>query len=76
MRCTQPGGSEEIGPNPLCRTKPDGYTLLVGSNATRAANQSLGVDPAPSTPEAFGAYVRSEIVKWTQAAKASQVKLD
>ena len=30
-----------------------------------------GTDPAPTTPEEFGAYIRSDIPKWAKVVKAS-----
>jgi|RhiMethySRZTD1v2_1073278.scaffolds.fasta_scaffold65494_3 tripartite-type tricarboxylate transporter receptor subunit TctC len=33
-----------------------------------------GLDPAPSTPEAFGAYIKSETAKWAKVIKASGAK--
>ena len=33
-----------------------------------------GLDAAPSTPEAFGAYIKSETVKWAKVIKASGAK--
>jgi tripartite-type tricarboxylate transporter receptor subunit TctC len=33
-----------------------------------------GLDVAPSTPEAFGAYIKSETVKWAKVIKASGAK--
>ena len=35
-----------------------------------------GLDPAPSTPEEFGAYIRSEIAKWRKVVQASGAKAD
>jgi len=35
-----------------------------------------GLDPAPSTPEEFGAYIRSEIAKWRKVVQASGAKPD
>jgi len=35
-----------------------------------------GLDPAPSTPEQFGAYIRAEIEKWGRVAKAANLKID
>jgi tripartite-type tricarboxylate transporter receptor subunit TctC len=35
-----------------------------------------GLEPAPSTPEAFGAYIRSEIAKWRKVVQASGAKAD
>jgi tripartite-type tricarboxylate transporter receptor subunit TctC len=38
--------------------------------------QAQGAEPAPSTPEALEAYVRSEIAKWAGVIKASGAKPD
>jgi tripartite-type tricarboxylate transporter receptor subunit TctC len=38
--------------------------------------QKQGLDPAPSTPEEFGAYIRSEIAKWRKVVQASGAKAD
>ena len=35
-----------------------------------------GLEPAPSTPEEFGAYIRSEIAKWRKVVQASGAKAD
>jgi len=31
---------------------------------------SLGADPAPSTPEAFGAFIKAEAAKWQKVIRA------
>jgi tripartite-type tricarboxylate transporter receptor subunit TctC len=31
---------------------------------------SLGADPSPSTPEAFGALIRAEAAKWQKVVRA------
>ena len=36
--------------------------------------QALGASPMGSTPEAFGAFIRSEIKRWAQVVKASGAK--
>ena len=33
-----------------------------------------GLDPAPGTPEQFGAYIKSEMAKWAKVVKASGAK--
>jgi len=33
-----------------------------------------GTDPAPTTPEEFGAYIKSETEKWTKVIKAAGIK--
>jgi tripartite-type tricarboxylate transporter receptor subunit TctC len=30
-----------------------------------------GIDPAPTTPEQFSAFIRSEVARWAKVAKAS-----
>ena len=37
---------------------------------------AAGAEPSPSTPEEFGALIRSEIGKWAEVVKASGAKLD
>jgi len=37
---------------------------------------AAGAEPAPSTPDEFGALIRSEIGKWAEVVKASGAKLD
>jgi tripartite-type tricarboxylate transporter receptor subunit TctC len=41
----------------------------------RATILALGAEPVPSTPEEFGAYVKSEITKWTKVIKDAGIKL-
>ena len=33
-----------------------------------------GTDPTPTTPEEFGAYIKSETEKWTKVIKAAGIK--
>lgn len=35
-----------------------------------------GLDSAPESPEAFGAYIKSELVKWAKVVKASGLKAE
>ena len=35
-----------------------------------------GLDAAPESPEAFGAYIKSELAKWAKVVKASGLKAD
>ena len=41
----------------------------------RATVLALGAEPVPTTPEEFGAYVNSEIIKWTKVIKDAGIKL-
>jgi tripartite-type tricarboxylate transporter receptor subunit TctC len=38
--------------------------------------QGIGMEPAPTTPEAFDQLIRSEITKWEAVVKASGMKVD
>ena len=42
----------------------------------RASMRALGVEPAPSKPQEFEQYLRSEIQKWARVIKASGTKLE
>ena len=44
--------------------------------AVRKSLGDLGVDIIGGSPEAFAAYIKSEIPKWTAIIKASGAKLD
>ncbi len=37
---------------------------------------SMAAEPAPGTPEQFGAFIRSEIDKWAKVVKAANMKAD
>lgn len=38
--------------------------------------RAIGVEPAPSTPQAFADYIRSETVKWGQVIRNAGIKLE
>ena len=38
--------------------------------------RNQGFEPVGSTPEQFGAFIRSEITKWTKVIQVSGAKLD
>jgi len=35
-----------------------------------------GADPASTTPEAFAAYMRSEVAKWSKVIKTANIRID
>ena len=37
---------------------------------------AAGAEPSPSTPEEYGALIRSEIAKWGEVVRASGAKVD
>jgi tripartite-type tricarboxylate transporter receptor subunit TctC len=44
---------------------------VVSSSAAREQFVAQGLEPAASTPQEFGAYLRSEVAKWGKVIKAS-----
>ena len=38
--------------------------------------RDLGVEPMPSKPEGFDAYIRSETQKWAKVIRQANIKLD
>jgi tripartite-type tricarboxylate transporter receptor subunit TctC len=44
--------------------------------AVRERLAALGFDPQPNTPEAFAAFLKTEIVKWEKVVKTSGAKAD
>jgi tripartite-type tricarboxylate transporter receptor subunit TctC len=42
----------------------------------KAAMRNLGVEPAPTTPEAFEAYIRSETAKWAKVIRQANIRID
>jgi len=49
-------------------------TKVLNMSDVRTTLFNQGLDPAPGTPEQFGAYIRSERAKWAKVIKASGVK--
>ena len=44
--------------------------------ATRERLQSLGLDPAPSTPEEFAHFIRAELDRWAKVARAVNIRAE
>ncbi len=51
-------------------------TAALNDEQIKANMRNLGVEPAPGTPEAFDAYIRSETQKWAKVIKQANIKLD
>ena len=52
------------------------FTAALNDDAIKAGLRNLGVEPAPSTPEAFEAYIKSETLKWAQVIRNAAIKLE
>ncbi|MBY0437315.1 MAG: tripartite tricarboxylate transporter substrate binding protein, partial [Burkholderiales bacterium] len=49
---------------------------ILNSQSLREIYFTQGLEPTPSTPEAFAAYIKSEIAKWSKLVRAAGVKPD
>jgi tripartite-type tricarboxylate transporter receptor subunit TctC len=50
---------------------------ILNTPATREQMQNAGVEPILSaSPDAFHAYIKSELVKWSKLAKAANIRLE
>jgi tripartite-type tricarboxylate transporter receptor subunit TctC len=81
------GANGIIGVAAVAKSKPDGYTLLVGVSSAIAMNPFVnrylstpefrermsrqGSEAAPSTPEAFAAFIKAEAGKWSKVIRAA-----
>ena len=52
------------------------FTAALNDEPLRASMRAQGVEPAPSTPEAFGAYIAAESVKWAHVIRVANIKLE
>jgi tripartite-type tricarboxylate transporter receptor subunit TctC len=48
----------------------------LNDEATRERMRNLGVEPSPSTPQAFDAYIRAESQKWAGVIRSAHIKID
>jgi len=67
-----PGGT----PSDIVAKLSGALTKTLAEPDVRKRFTEQGIDPAPSTAEQFGAYIRSEIEKWGRIAKAANLKID
>ncbi|MBC5765938.1 Bug family tripartite tricarboxylate transporter substrate binding protein [Ramlibacter albus] len=51
-------------------------TAALNDEAIKTSMRNLGVEPAPSKPEAFDAYIRSENTKWARVIRQAGIKID
>ena len=52
------------------------FVAALNSPETRARYAALMAEPAPDTPEAFGAFMKRELAKYERVVKASGAKVD
>jgi tripartite-type tricarboxylate transporter receptor subunit TctC len=51
-------------------------TKTLGMPDVKATLFNQGLDPAPGTPEQFGAYIKAERIKWAKVIKESGAKAE
>jgi tripartite-type tricarboxylate transporter receptor subunit TctC len=61
-------------PRPIIDRLHREFTAVLNMPDIRDILYKQGLDSAPSTPEAFGAYIKSETIKWAKVIKASGAK--
>jgi tripartite-type tricarboxylate transporter receptor subunit TctC len=61
-------------PRPIVDRLNKEFTAVLNMPDIREILFKQGLDAAPSTPEAFGAYIESETAKWAKVIKASGAK--
>lgn len=49
---------------------------VLGQPATRERFAGIALDPAPSTPEQFSAYIKEDFARWTKVVKEANIKVD
>jgi tripartite-type tricarboxylate transporter receptor subunit TctC len=51
-------------------------TAALADEKIRESMRNLGIEPAPSRPDAFDAYIRAETAKWAKVIKDANIKVD
>ena len=63
-------------PQPVIRQLNNELVRVLGNPALKEKLTQLGAEVSPSSPEEFGAYLKTELVKWAQAVKESGAKVE
>ena len=61
-------------PRPVILKLNEVMTKILTSGQAAKFLRERGYEPTPTTPEAFGAYMQSEILRWSKAVKQYNVK--
>ena len=64
----RPGGNTIIGTQTLARSTPDGYTIILTTNA-HVINPSL-------MPEELAALMRTDMARWAKVIRTANIKLE
>jgi tripartite-type tricarboxylate transporter receptor subunit TctC len=63
-------------PRELVRRISGDFRKLLREPDTAKRLEELGIEPVGNSPEEFGAFIKSEIERWTRVAKAANVKME
>jgi len=63
-------------PRELARRISGDFRKLLREPDTAKRLEELGIEPVGNSPEEFGAFIKSEIERWTRVAKAANVKME
>jgi tripartite-type tricarboxylate transporter receptor subunit TctC len=63
-------------PRPIIMRLNAGVTKVLAMPDVKDFLFNQGLDPAPGTPEQFGAYIKSEMTKWSKVVKDSGARAD
>jgi tripartite-type tricarboxylate transporter receptor subunit TctC len=63
-------------PAPIVARLNAEINAALGDEQIKAAMRNLGAEPAPSSTEAFEAYIRSETKKWAKVIQVANIRLD
>jgi tripartite-type tricarboxylate transporter receptor subunit TctC len=61
-------------PRPVVDRLNSDIVAVLSSGETPKLLMTRGYDPTPTTPEAFGKYLRSEVTRWSKAVKDYGIK--
>jgi tripartite-type tricarboxylate transporter receptor subunit TctC len=62
-------------PQPIVNRLNAEITAALNDEKIRESMRNLGVEPAPSKPEAFAAYIRAETQKWAKVIQQANIKI-
>ena len=63
-------------PAPIVKTLNDEINKALAAPDLKERLSGEALDPMPMTPEQFGRYIREDIAKWTQLAKARNIEIE
>ncbi len=63
-------------PDPIVDRLHREAVAVINLSEVREQLQSVGLDPAPSSPETFRAYIKAELAKWAKVIKEAGIRAD